>query len=162
MHCKIDLKDKTDFAHLSSSGRTDSKSLISFCFSLHFTRTVRSATPLLSHRAVKWQAGMHQNLMLQKDLQAWSGNIQACIAISTSINPAMHMYISRCEKTCSFTVSVTWFLDLAALWRAVMPSLALKSRWAPPFFSVLIISTTLSRWAANVSGLSKKGHRSRR
>lgn len=71
--------------------------------------------------------------MLQTDPQSWS-------------------------ETCrgSVTVSVTRFLDRAALWRAVMPSLALKSRWAPPFFRTLMISSTLSRWAANVSGLSRK------
>lgn len=45
----------------------------------------------------------------------------------------------------SDTVRETRFLERAALWRAVNPSLALKSRWAPPLFRTLMISTTLSR-----------------
>ena len=55
------------------------------------------------------------------------------------------------------TVRATWFLDLAALCRAVRPSFARKSRCAPPFFRALMTSTTLSRWAAKVSGVSAEG-----
>lgn len=41
------------------------------------------------------------------------------------------------ERTCR----ATWFLARAALCRAVIPSLARKSRWAPPFLRALITST---------------------
>lgn len=56
----------------------------------------------------------------------------------------------------AFTLRVTWFLALAALCRAVIPSLALKSKWAPPFFRAFITSTVLSSWTAKVRGVSKE------
>lgn len=56
----------------------------------------------------------------------------------------------------AFTLRVTWFLALAALCTAVIPSLALKSKCAPPFFRAFITSTALSSWTAKVRGVSKK------
>lgn len=45
----------------------------------------------------------------------------------------------------------------AALCRAVMPSRARKSMWAPPKHSVRITSTEPSVWAASVRGVSEWG-----
>lgn len=58
-----------------------------------------------------------------------------------------------------FTLRATWFLALAALCRAVIPSLALKSKCAPPFFRAFITSTVLSSWAAKVRGVSTEENR---
>lgn len=46
-----------------------------------------------------------------------------------------------CATGSERTFRATWFLVRAALCRAVIPSLARKSRWAPPFRSALITST---------------------
>lgn len=59
----------------------------------------------------------------------------------------LHVYVCFIAyvDAASATVRETRFLERAALWRAVNPSLALKSRWAPPLFRTLMISTMLSR-----------------
>lgn len=69
----------------------------------------------------------------------------------------MHFFLNKITRNLllkAFTLRATWFLALAALCRAVIPSLALKSKCAPPFFRAFITSTVLSRWAAKVRGVS--------
>ncbi len=53
------------------------------------------------------------------------------------------------------TISAVWFLVRTALWRAVMPSLVLKSRWAPPFFRTFMSSAQPSSCDAIVNGHSE-------
>lgn len=55
----------------------------------------------------------------------------------------------------SLTVSEELFLQRTARCRAVIPSLVLKSRWAPPLRSTLISSQLSSSWTASVRGHSE-------
>lgn len=56
----------------------------------------------------------------------------------------------------ALTLRVAGFLARAALCRAVIPSLALKSKCAPPFFRAFMTSTVLSSCTAKVRGVSKE------
>lgn len=70
------------------------------------------------------------------------------------IRHAIHLHTAPVDEIA--TLRVIWFLARTALCSAVMPSRERKSKWAPPFFSTVNISTMLSRWAASVKGVSEK------
>lgn len=59
------------------------------------------------------------------------------------------------KKKCFLTVRAALFLQRTARWRAVMPSLVLKSRWAPPLRRTLISSQLSSSCTARVRGHSE-------
>lgn len=59
------------------------------------------------------------------------------------------------KNVSSLTVSEELFLQRTARCRAVIPSLVLKSRWAPPLRSTLISSQLSSSWTASVRGHSE-------
>lgn len=148
------LKNKTDsvvFALLE--GELTAEVCPPLFFSLHFTRTISS----FIFSSSRWATDLHAAKREAADVARKIGKRdQEAVRLAVSFKKSTNAHVSRCEwmRAGVFTVSVTWFLDRAALWSAVIPSLALKSRWAPPFFRTLMTSTTLSRWAANVSGLS--------
>lgn len=68
--------------------------------------------------------------------------------------------LNRRRQHCILTVSEALFLQRTARCRAVMPSLVLKSRWAPPQRRTLMSSQLSSSWTARVRGHSEThGHR---
>lgn len=69
-------------------------------------------------------------------------------------NPMFPPIVGRTSVCVLLTISAVWFLVRTALWRAVMPSLVLKSRWAPPFFRTFMSSAQPSSCDAIVNGHS--------
>lgn len=75
----------------------------------------------------------------------------SCGVIQTKVNT----WRQNQRKKSVLTVRAALFLQRTARWRAVMPSLVLKSRWAPPLRRTLISSQLSSSCTARVRGHSE-------